>query len=83
MGEEQKVARILAQRTVPSVVRPPRGRLEVRLPYDPSNRGWLCTGHRSRGDVTWIKSDDDKYWSAPAAWFFELARRLVEGVAGP
>lgn len=76
-GDEQnRIARILAQRTTPSVVRPPKGKLEVRLPYAEGNKGWLTTGHRTRGDVKWHVQG--KYWITPASWFFELARRLVQ-----
>jgi hypothetical protein len=72
---DKGLGRILRQTRIPVVTRPKPGPLQVRLPYDQTNRAWLREGHRSKPH--WIKSDNGDFWSAPASWFNELTRRLV------
>lgn len=70
---DSRLIAIWHQTTVPVVFKREKAPLLVRLPYAKNNYDWLRDGNRSK--PAW--SDQYKAWEAPAAWFENVAKRLV------
>ena len=63
--DRSKIESIWRNKYIPVIYRPPKDRIQIKLPYAEDNREWVRGGRRSK--PKWNKQF--KCWEIPKAWF--------------